>query len=120
MRTDRHNILDDMEAILSMFPVLTQKLDQPVRTLSGGQQTLVNLGRALMGRPKLRETMNVKVRVTFIQTPVRGAPIRWCGTAGTSPPGLISKGLPRKGIKILHERLSFYIEYCIYCKSLDG
>lgn len=53
VRTDRHNILDDMEAILSMFPVLTQKLDQPVRTLSGGQQTLVNLGRALMGRPKL-------------------------------------------------------------------
>ena len=53
VRTDRHNIPSDMEAVLSMFPVLTQKLDQRVRALSGGQQTLVNLGRALMGRPKL-------------------------------------------------------------------
>lgn len=53
VRTDRHNIPDDLEFILSMFPVLKQKLNQPVRTLSGGQQTLVNLGRALMGRPEL-------------------------------------------------------------------
>lgn len=50
-RTDRQSIPEDMEAILAMFPVLKKKLDQPVHTLSGGQQTLVNLGRALMGRP---------------------------------------------------------------------
>jgi len=43
----------DFEWVLNLFPALRQKLEQPAGSLSGGQQTMVNIGRALMGNPRL-------------------------------------------------------------------
>jgi branched-chain amino acid transport system ATP-binding protein len=43
----------DFEWVLDLFPALRHKLDQPAGSLSGGQQTMVNIGRALMGNPRL-------------------------------------------------------------------
>ena len=42
-----------MEQVLALFPVLRQKLDSPAGALSGGQQQMVAIGRALMSRPQL-------------------------------------------------------------------
>lgn len=42
-----------MEHVLSLFPVLKQKLHSPAGALSGGQQQMVAIGRALMSRPQL-------------------------------------------------------------------
>jgi branched-chain amino acid transport system ATP-binding protein len=43
----------NLEWVLEVFPDLRGKLEQPAGTLSGGQQTLVNVGRALMGNPRV-------------------------------------------------------------------
>jgi branched-chain amino acid transport system ATP-binding protein len=55
-RRGKHNkkkILDDFEYILALFPVLEKRLKQRAETLSGGEQQMLAIGRALMGRPVL-------------------------------------------------------------------
>jgi branched-chain amino acid transport system ATP-binding protein len=51
-RSDR-GIADDRERVYAMFPVLGEFRRRPAGELSGGQQQMLAVGRALMGRPKL-------------------------------------------------------------------
>jgi len=43
----------DLDEVLEMFPRLAERLSQKAGTLSGGEQQMLALGRALMGRPRL-------------------------------------------------------------------
>jgi branched-chain amino acid transport system ATP-binding protein len=52
-RKDHQKILDDLEEVFRLFPILKEKRNLPVGALSGGQQQMVAIGRALMARPKL-------------------------------------------------------------------
>ena len=53
VRRDRPQILKDREEILELFPKLRERFHQAAGTLSGGEQQMVALARALMGKPRL-------------------------------------------------------------------
>jgi branched-chain amino acid transport system ATP-binding protein len=49
----RADLKDDFERVYELFPLLAERRKQLAGTLSGGEQQMVAMGRALMGRPKL-------------------------------------------------------------------
>ena len=53
IRTDADGIKEDMEMVFRRFPRLEERKDQQAGTLSGGEQQMLAMGRALMSRPKL-------------------------------------------------------------------
>jgi branched-chain amino acid transport system ATP-binding protein len=52
-RHDERGILQDLEYVFSLFPRLKEREKQYGGTLSGGEQQMLAIGRALMGRPKI-------------------------------------------------------------------
>jgi branched-chain amino acid transport system ATP-binding protein len=53
LRADRREIAADMTGIFDQFPRLAERRQQTAGTLSGGEQQMLAIGRALMSRPKL-------------------------------------------------------------------
>ncbi|MBF0257430.1 MAG: ABC transporter ATP-binding protein [Desulfamplus sp.] len=49
----KKQVEDDLEMIMEMFPILRERADQLAGTLSGGEQQMLAIGRALMARPSL-------------------------------------------------------------------
>jgi branched-chain amino acid transport system ATP-binding protein len=53
IREDKQAIADDMEKMFTIFPRLRERKDQLAGTMSGGEQQMLAMGRALMSRPKV-------------------------------------------------------------------
>jgi branched-chain amino acid transport system ATP-binding protein len=53
LRNDKQAVAEDMQRVFELFLILSERGSQIVSTLSGGQQQMVAIGRALMGAPKL-------------------------------------------------------------------
>jgi len=53
MRADRHKIADDLDAVYREFPMLAERRHAAAGMLSGGQQQMLVIGRALMTSPRL-------------------------------------------------------------------
>ena len=52
-RDDKQNFQEDMDRVFELFPRLAERRQQKAGTMSGGEQQMVAMGRALMARPKL-------------------------------------------------------------------
>ena len=52
-RTDRANFPEDLDRVFDLFPRLAERKQQKAGTMSGGEQQMCAIGRALMARPKL-------------------------------------------------------------------
>jgi branched-chain amino acid transport system ATP-binding protein len=53
VRRDRQAVAEDLERVCAHFPILTERRRQMAGTLSGGEQQMLAIGRALMARPRL-------------------------------------------------------------------
>jgi branched-chain amino acid transport system ATP-binding protein len=53
LRKDKPRVKEDLERVLTLFPRLEERLSQKAGTLSGGEQQMVAMGRALMADPKV-------------------------------------------------------------------
>ncbi|QVL35259.1 ABC transporter ATP-binding protein [Aminirod propionatiphilus] len=52
-RSDRHNVDEDLHKVFTLFPRLEERRGQYAGTLSGGEQQMLAIGRALMSRPRI-------------------------------------------------------------------
>ena len=52
-REDRSAISEDLDRVYTLFPRLKERISQKAGTMSGGEQQMLAMGRALMARPKL-------------------------------------------------------------------
>jgi branched-chain amino acid transport system ATP-binding protein len=52
-RNDSSGVREDMDRVFELFPRLNERIKQEAGTMSGGEQQMLAIGRALMGRPKL-------------------------------------------------------------------
>lgn len=53
LRKDKQGIREDFEKVFNLFPILRERRKQQSGTLSGGEQQMLAMGRALMARPRL-------------------------------------------------------------------
>lgn len=83
-RDDRDGIKKDWEWVLELFPRLRERLKQSAGTLSGGEQQMLAIGRALMSRPKLilLDEPSLGLSPLLVQTVF--AAIRQINEAGTT------------------------------------
>ncbi|WP_281017794.1 MULTISPECIES: ABC transporter ATP-binding protein [unclassified Minwuia] len=52
-RKDAKGVVDDIDMVFNYFPVLKERREQPAGQLSGGEQQMLSISRALMARPKV-------------------------------------------------------------------
>ena len=53
VRRDKAGLASDLERVMSLFPRLHERIDQMAGTMSGGEQQMLAIGRALMAKPRL-------------------------------------------------------------------
>lgn len=83
-RNDRDAIKKDWDWVLELFPRLRERLKQSAGTLSGGEQQMLAIGRALMSRPKLMLLDEPSLGLSPLLVQTVFAAIRQINDAGTT------------------------------------
>jgi branched-chain amino acid transport system ATP-binding protein len=83
-RRDRAGIAADTERVLATFPRLRERLDQKAGTMSGGEQQMLAIGRALMSRPRLLLLDEPSLGLSPVLVQTIFAVIREINAAGTT------------------------------------
>jgi branched-chain amino acid transport system ATP-binding protein len=100
LRSDRRKIDEDIEQLFNHFPVLKQRRRQQARTLSGGEQQMLVIARALMGRPKLLLMDEPSLGLSPIMVQTIGRIVSDINERGTSI--LIVEQNARLALKLAH------------------
>ena len=97
-RSDRLEILRDLDIVLSYFPALRERLGARSGNLSGGQQQMLAIGRAIMSRPKLLMLDEPSVGLAPVIVEQIGGIIREISSAGVDV--LLVEQNARLGLKV--------------------
>ena len=96
-RNDRHEIESTMEEVFTLFPRLKERINQRGGTLSGGEQQMLAVGRALMSQPKLLMLDEPSLGLAPIVIDLMFETIIRLNQIGTDHPAGGAKCLPRAG-----------------------
>lgn len=99
-RKDTENIPQDMERVFILFPRLKERLGQKGGTLSGGEQQMLSIGRALMGRPRILLLDEPSMGLSPILVDAIFATIRDINQQGTTI--LLVEQNARMALKVAH------------------
>jgi len=84
LQKDKKTISKNMERVITLFPVLKEKLNQKGKELSGGQQQMLAVGRALMANPRLLMMDEPSLGLSPLLTQTLAKQIREINKEGTT------------------------------------
>jgi branched-chain amino acid transport system ATP-binding protein len=99
-RRDRAGVVADTDRVLETFPRLRERLDQKAGTMSGGEQQMLAIGRALMSRPQVLLLDEPSLGLSPVLVQRIFAVIREINAAGTTI--LLIKQNARQALAIAH------------------
>lgn len=99
-RSNASEIADDLDHVLQTFPILRERLKLPGGSLSGGQQQMLAIGRAMMSKPKLLMLDEPSLGLAPAIVQQLGGIIRELNRAGTTI--LLVEQNARMALKLAH------------------
>ncbi|MDL5045381.1 ABC transporter ATP-binding protein [Oscillatoria amoena NRMC-F 0135] len=100
LRCDNQELGEDYEYVFKLFPVLKERRDQKAGTLSGGEQQMLAIGRALMGKPRLLLLDEPSLGLAPLVTQTIFATLREINDSGTTI--LLVEQNARQALKLAH------------------
>jgi branched-chain amino acid transport system ATP-binding protein len=116
IRNDRPGILADMERVFVLFPRLKERRTQIAGTLSGGEQQMLAMGRALMARPKILMLDEPSLGLAPILVETIFSIVREINAQGT--PVLLVEQNAYKALEVAHR--AYVLESGVIVKSGTG